>query len=366
MKRLFLALAGLLSLVAAPAAAAVVTATPATFDAAWVAAGCGDTITLGAGDYGPRVLAPKACAAKPVVINAKAATTLTAWTAKRVSGLELRDGPLRSVGGGAALTFEGSKLADGSPGADCRNITVLRARAVGPFRAVPGEPFVAGDGYGVGFSRCQDVAVQDSSFTGFKVGILFGQTSRAAAIGNACAMMRSDCINFGQVWGGRAERNVCHATIITGGEHPDCVQAYSRPFYPNSTTAAPPTSDLVIAGNVCVGLMQCYFLGNHSRAYPDGVTRDDGGFDRVRVEGNLGVMGGGSAIGLIGVRGLILRGNEVRTLAGAPYLANINVKPSAAPEGDALTLAAPTDVRCGNVVAAGAGKAGVAEPPCER
>jgi hypothetical protein len=94
------------------------------------------------------------------------------------------------------------------------------------------------------------------------------------------------------------------------------------------------------------------FFGNKTRLYSDGLLHDDGGGDRVTVDDTQVAMGGGSGIGIEGVRGLNLRRNHVRSFALAPFVATINVRTSTVLE------------RCGNVVEAGAGHPAIVEAPC--
>lgn len=344
--------------------AATIAATPATISTVWAQAKPGDVIALGANTYPASTFAGRAFS-PPLTIDSTGAT-VTDWRFVKLVGLRWKGGTLRNrdTGAGAygaALTFTGSAAPDGSPVWDCGDIEVSGAQVLGPFNATPGQVYVPGDGYGVSFSRCRGAAVLGSYLSGFKTGALFGMTAGARVNDNLFENMRSDGWNFGSVWGGEAQRNACHFFRITGAEHPDCGQAYSRPFYPNTRTPMPPSSDLVFRANAVMGQMQGIFLGNHVRDYPADAIKgwpalsavDDGGFDRVTIEGHEIETGGGNAIGVDDIRVLTLRNNHVRTLPGAPYLANIN------------GVAALSDViRCGNTVADGGGKSGWSDAPC--
>ncbi|WP_293904503.1 right-handed parallel beta-helix repeat-containing protein [Phenylobacterium sp.] len=358
MRSLFVLLGAIAPLLSSHcSAAANRSATPATFDSTWTAAGCGSTLTLAAEEYGPRVLTPKACADNPITLEAKGATLIN-WTARGVSGLTIEGGTWKNRNNGprwtSAVAFEGSRNADGTPGTDCRRIAIHNAKVVGPFNDAPGQPYQPGDGYGVNFLRCQDLVVKDSVFTGFSNALLFGLSSRVTVDNIECGFMRSDCMDLGQVWGAKISRVYCHTTLITGKEHPDCIQVWSRYFYPGSTTPAPPSSDLEIRNNRVDGKMQGVFLGNHVRTYVDGQVHDDGGFARVLIEDNQITMSGGNAIGVSGATDITVRNNRVASLPDAPFMANIN-------------LAKNTGVvRCGNIVESGGGKRGSKDPGCDK
>jgi hypothetical protein len=141
-----------------------------------------------------------------------------------------------------------------------------------------------------------------------------------------------------QGWRGRIEGNVCDAFRPLNGEHPDCVQLWSRPD-------AAPTSDIVIRGNRAYGPTQGFSGFNHVR---NGV--DDGGFDRITDRGQYRRRGL-PAGDLADERPRLGGAQQSRGhLPDAPFRASINTGPGVA--------------RCGNTVAPGAGKAGVTEAPC--
>jgi hypothetical protein len=121
------------------------------------------------------------------------------------------------------------------------------------------------------------------------------------------------------------------------GEHPDCVQLWSRPD-------APPTSDIVIRFNRAYGPTQGFSGFNHVR---NGV--DDGGFDRITIEGNAVDGAFPQAISLMSGRDSAVRNNRVATYPDAPFRAS-----STPARGRALRQHRR----------AGAGKAGVTDPPC--
>lgn len=343
------AAAACLIALALPAAAASVAVTPATIAAAWPAAACGDQL-VATGEFVKTVLSTKACAANPIKLDMRAASGVT-WRVIDVDGLAITGGTWRNANLGVALSFEGGQVG-GVPTWKCGHISITAARFEGPFAAVIGQPFVGGGGKGVGFLRCSDVSVTASELTGFASSALFGVSRRVTFSDNHCRHQSGDCAAFGQVWGATVERNVVDGAIIFAGAHPDGFQFYSRWNYPATTVPAPPTSDLFIANNMVAAPAQGVFLGNHTRLYPDGLVHDDGGFDRVTIERNEIAMGGGNAIGVSGVRGLVLRWNHWRTFALAPFKASVNVQASSGV------------VRCGNRGEAARGYPVEVDAPC--
>src|SRR5207237_8358044 len=90
--------------------------------------------------------------------------------------------------------------------------------------------------------------------------------------------------------------------LVQDGDHGDFVQFYSRPD-------APPVADIVIRGNRMTGSGQCVFGGNHVRPWPapNGPMTDDGGFDRIVVEGNT-CRNSAMGFRLMAARNSVIRG----------------------------------------------------------
>ncbi len=162
-----------------------------------------------------------------------------------------------------------------------------------------------GRSYGIQISKARGIRIERMAISGAHRGIVVGESHNVALVENRLTGLISDGINIGGGSGFLIERNICRdflptpATFdsagvrIKDGDHPDCIQAWSRPSYA-------PTSDLTIIGNDIAGKMQGIFLGNHIR---NGI--DDGGFDRVVVKNNRlkigapnGIVGGNVRDGL--------------------------------------------------------------------
>lgn len=275
--------------------------TPETIDDALDRAEDGDTLVLGNGDYGVLTIADKQFRAK-VTIDARAA---------RFSGIVLRN---------------------------VENVDLNAGWVIGP----------GGRSYGISVLKSKFITIRNFQITGSHRGIVLNQTENVTLFNNRLYDLISDGIDIAYSKRVRVERNSCrifrpvlatydaNGTLLQDGDHPDCIQAWSRPEYD-------PTSDLVIINNYAAGYMQGIFLGNHVR---NGV--DDGGFDRVVILNNRITVGFPNAIYVAGARDLQITGNSISTVPGA-VLPNDPSKPVRA----RLYVADITDGRiCGNTVEA--------------
>lgn len=195
----------------------------------------------------------------------------------------------------------------------------------------------APDGYGLFVNGGTEIRVEDCAFHSYRTGLVLNRVEGFSVARSGFARMRSDGITIGESRRGVVARCLFHGTRITGEEHPDAVQLYSRP------TSAP-TADIIIEGNTVIGETQGFSGFNHVR---DGVN--DGGFDRIRILDNDLTVGFPHAIALVEARDSEVRGNRVSTYPTAGWRASIN-----------LTNCTRT-IRAGNTVAAGAGKPGVTD-----
>lgn len=282
-------------------------ATPATIAAVLPLLKPGDTLFL-TGAFPD--LRPRAGALSGVTIDAREATLGVLYPGKTVD--------LSILGGAwAGLRFDG-----------IQRLSVSGARLEGP---------EAQDGYGLFVNGGADVIVSGCAFFSYRTGLVLNRVASFRVEDSGFARMRSDGITIGESREGVVRRNVFHGTRITGEEHPDAVQLYSRP------TSAP-TADITIENNVVVGETQGFCGFNHVRA---GVN--DGGFDRIRIRNNKVVGGYPHGIALVEARHSEVTDNHVETYPTSKYRASIN-------------LTACTDmIRSGNVVLAGAGKPGVTD-----
>jgi Right handed beta helix region len=269
-------LAALLLATGCAAAAADGPITPANLAARLEAAKGGETIKLPAGDYGV-VTFPKRSFSPGLKINAAQA---------RFKGIVLHNVSGVSISGGTIT---------------------------GPPKT--NEP--DGKSYGIAMRYASKIRIEVMTISGAHRGVVVGESKDIALIGNRLTGLISDGIDIALSARVRVERNSCRdfsprpaiydrkGQMVKDGDHPDCIQAWSRP-------TAPPTSDLVIIGNDIEGRMQGIFLGNHVR---NGV--DDGGFDRVIVRDNRVRVGVGNGIVGGNTRDSIFVGNTVRSIEGS-------------------------------------------------
>lgn len=242
MRHALLALAAVIAVSACDVAASAPAdpATPATLKAHLVAAKGGETIRLAPGDYGV-VTFPRRTYSPAITLDASQAT---------FTGLVVMKG------GG---------------------VTVKGGKVVGP----------GGRSYGISIRGADGVRIEGMRISGAHRGVVINESENVALVGNELTGLISDGIDIALSRKILVQRNRCHnfspslsvfdssGKKIREGDHPDCIQAWSRPSHP-------PTSDIQVLDNIIEApRMQGIFFGNHVR---NGV--DDGGFDRVVIRGN--------------------------------------------------------------------------------
>ena len=315
--------------------AAVRQATPETLLQVLADAKGGDTVVLAPGEYadvryGGREFKPR------LLIDARAAK-LSGWWFRGVGGIELRGGeyrlpPLTINPANGRKDYGRSLRIDGS-----HDIVVTQARFIGP-SATGEETLPFGEGYGIFMIGGSNIEIARNALAGFKSGVVLSRVDDFKLRENTFTEMRSDGIQVAESRNGLVEGNTCGGTRIRDGEHPDCIQMWSRP-------TSPPTADIIIRRNQIGGGTQGIGMFNHTR---DGV--DDGVFDRILIEDNDIEVGYPNAISLKSGRDSIVRNNRVRTLKDSKFRASINTGPGV--------------TRCGNTVSSGAGKSGEKDPTC--
>jgi ribosomal protein S6E (S10) len=243
--------------------------TPANLAQRLASAKPGETLRLPPGDYGAVVL-PSRSFSPAVRIDAAAA---------RFTGLVLNK-------------VEG--------------VTVAGGTIVGP----------GGKSYGVRITGGKDLRIENMAISGANRGIVIDRSSDIAIVGNRLANLGAEGINIALSRRVLIQRNSCRdfnptpavyaaGKLVRDGDHPDCIQAWSRP-------TAPPTSDIQVLDNEADGKMQGVFFGNHAR---NGV--DDGGFDRIVIRGNRIRVAFPNGIYLADARGSEVSGNRISTIPGS-------------------------------------------------
>lgn len=274
-------------------ALALLTATPATLPATLKRAQPGDTVTLATGDYG-----------------AVAIRDMTFTPSLRIEASAARLG---------ALTLRNAKGIEWAGG------------------AISGPP---SQYFGVQMALSARVRLVGMTISGPRVGISLTSSTDIDVIGNRLEGLRSDGINLAMVQRVNVIGNQCYdfrpiqpiydaaGKLVKDGDHADCIQGWSR-------LGSPPTSDLMITGNVAVGQMQ-------------GITFFDpgqGGYDRITIRGNDLNLGLWHGIAVYEGRGIVITGNRVRTTPGAKTTAG-RIQPITA----WITAPGSTGTICGNVV----------------
>jgi hypothetical protein len=192
---------------------------------------------------------------------------------------------------------------------------------------------ISGAHRGIVISKSQDVAVEGNLLTGLIAeGVNIAQSHRVLISGNTC----SDFNPTMGSWSADGKR-------IEDGDHPDCIQAWSRPD-------SAPTSDVRVVNNEMQGFMQGIFFGNHVR---DGV--DDGGFDRIEISNNRVHISLPNGISLYSARNSKVVNNKISTVPGArsqrpphnPVKASLRVIDTVATEACGNTVEGVTKAQFG-------------------
>jgi len=273
---------------------ALLAATPTTINSVIASAQPGDTIKMVPGSY-PYILIQKRNWTPALTVDATDAT---------VAGVNI----FRSTG----ISWVGG------------NIT----QVVKPGAIAAGYGFIAN-------GSSSNISVSGVRISNFRLGIGLDSVNGARISGNWLTKMSADGIDVALSRNVVIDRNACSEFAPAPGNHPDCIQLWSRP-------TAPPVADITITNNSAIGEMQGIALFNHIRG---GV--DDGGFDRVLVRGNVVLNTYANGISVYDCRGCTVRDNNVNSLPKYINRAQLIVK------GGTVT-------QCGNKVP----MTGQGTPPC--
>lgn len=174
-----------------------------------------------------------------------------------------------------------------------------------------------GRSYGISIQSARNIRVENMMITAAHRGVVVSGSQDISLVGLNLTGLISDGINVALSRRVLIERNRCRdfrpsiatydagGKLIKDGDHPDCIQAWSRP----STL---PTADITVVGNDIDGMMQGIFFGNHIR---NGI--DDGGFDRITIRDNHIRVGYPNALVLSNVRVATIKNNSISTVAGS-------------------------------------------------
>lgn len=260
-------------------------ATPATLLAKLQRARDGEVIELGSGNFG-MVTLPARIHAIPIVLDASRAT-FAGIVIRKAEGVVVKGGSIQAPGGRS---------------------------------------------YGILIDRSAHISIEGMKISGAHRGLVINVSSDVSVTGNTLTGIISDGIDIALSRRVLIDRNTCRDFTPTpavydnagkrlrDGDHPDCIQAWSRP-------SEPPTADITVTNNDIEVSGQGIFFGNHIRS---GI--DDGGFDRVRIEHNRVRVGFPNAIAVGNGRNSVVRFNDVSAIPGSVLpnkpirvRANINV-----------------------------------------
>lgn len=257
----------------------------------------GETIKLQAGDYGYLVL-PQKRFSRPVTLDAREAR-FAGLVANDLAGLVVRGGTIQGSGERKTVALDIRRSA---------NVRIEGMQISAAHR-------------GIMVDRSEDIELVGNSLTGLiSDGINIALSRRVRVEGNRCRDFNPAPAIFDP-----------NGVRLKDGDHPDCIQAWSRP-------EVPPVSDIVVIDNDIEGQMQGIFFGNHVRG---GV--DDGGFDRITIKNNRVVVAHPNGIRLIDGRDSLVTGNQVATVPGA-------VLPGGKPVKAMLNVSGERTIACGNRV----------------
>ena len=221
-------------------------------------------------------------------------------------------------------------------------VTVRGGNVVGP----------GGRSYGISIRGSDGVRIEGMRISGAHRGIVVNESSNVALVDNQLTGLVSDGINIALSNKVLVQRNSCRdfspnlavfdaaGKKLRDGDHPDCIQAWSRP-------TRPPVSDVQVLDNVAEGPMQGIFFGNHVR---NGV--DDGGFDRVVIRGNR-LKVAMNAIVLGNARDSVVQDNQVDQWSGVLFSTRPNFRMRSG-----IRITGDRTRACGNRVTTGGSDAG--------
>jgi hypothetical protein len=258
----------LAALLAGPALAAIIVATPETLQRQLETAAAGDIIRLGSGDY-PSIRLRDRTWVQVVTVEAGEAR-ITSVVLRNIVGLTWRGG-----------IFDGQNV-------------------------LPN---------GIKVENGQLIQIENTRMSRYlRNGIGFSEVSDSRLVGNSFRDMGSDGIDIALSRRIVIDRTSCQDFKRTPGAHSDCIQLWSRP------TAAP-TADIHVSNTVAAGDMQGVTAFNHVR---NGV--DDGGFDRIVFANNDIRITFAQAVSLYDCRNCIARDNYIDTWPGAHNRARLVVQ----------------------------------------
>lgn len=171
--------------------------------------------------------------------------------------------------------------------------------------------------YAFSIKASSRIGVESITATDAVRGIVIDNSTDIVVNGNLLTGLRTDGID---IVGQRitVTNNICRDFSPIPADHPDCIQGWSDET---------PTADVTVTGNSATGTMQAVFF----RSDTPGAL----GFDRIRIERNVGRITYGNGFTVLGGRDSLIRWNDGASIDG----------------GKVMVRMTGTGTACGNVLA---------------
>lgn len=170
------------------------------------------------------------------------------------------------------------------------------------------------NGYAFNIVSSKDISIKDATFTRAMRGLVIGRSQDVALSNLLFTDLRAEGLNMALSRKISVTGLECKGFSPERGDHPDCVQSWSRPD-------VAPNADIVLDGVRSSGRMQGIFFGNHIR---NGV--DDGGFDRITIKNSIVETHYTNGIALFDCRDCLILNNTVRDAPDSPNKSLLRLK----------------------------------------
>lgn len=306
-----------LALLATPAHAATVFATPSTFAAVMGSVRPGDTVLM-VGQFGQLDIAGR----KGVTLDFSASTSPAGSAVERLT-----------VANSSDVTVKGLTCVTRTPVINRACLEVFSSSRV----SIDGATIRSrGVGNGLTVAGSTDTTILNASVTGARNCAAVYDSTGFTIRGLKVSGCQIDGLDLWRVHSGLVDGLECRDFDLRDDHHPDCLQLLSA-------KGQAPTSDVTVQNSTSSGPMQGFSAFDHGT----------GGYDRITFIGNRVQTSYAAGLYMVECRSCTLVNNAVETLPGAQFRASITVT-------RVLNLTS-----CGNSIAAGAGKKGVAPIACK-
>ena len=170
------------------------------------------------------------------------------------------------------------------------------------------------NGYAFNVTASKGISIQDATFSNSMRGLVIGRSEDIALKNLLFTDLRAEGLNMALSRKITVDGLECVRFSPEPGDHPDCVQSWSRPD-------VAPNADIVLDGIKSTGRMQGIFFGNHIR---NGV--DDGGYDRITVKNSIIETHYTNGIALFDCRDCVVLNNIVKDAPASPNKSLLRLK----------------------------------------